>query len=346
MSISFLKTLSVLEAEFLQSGAGSSALSPASNRVLKRLIHFVEQGCFTDSLVEHFILLNFRFSANDMTKKWNRIHFEKKKSCNTFRSQLSSVNSYLVSLFSLSADELNAVFVNEDKKVLRELEDIMDAIELGDFNVASRFPFVSQGYLPADETSSDYSVEECFAEIQLLKSLDIKVIDEMVRTVDMDKLVYVLQTIREPLVSDVYVKREGRKSKVKTALINKKKLSFCKAFHLIKSKKLKPTDGVEISESSSARGVYKEVEKIVEVPEQIPYEFSITKELFTIMEKYLEQYKLLSENEQTEIQKQSDAKSVRRCSAFLEMLTPNGFDKMVKTLNPFDLYSSIEAYKK
>ena len=69
--------------------------------------------------------------------------------------------------------------------------------------------------MPADETSSVYSVDECLAEIQLLKSLDIKVVDEMVRAVDMDKLVYVLQTIREPLVSDVYVKREGKKSKVR-----------------------------------------------------------------------------------------------------------------------------------
>lgn len=346
MSSSFLKTLVVLEKEVLKDKSNLLGVKGSTKNVLKRLIYFIEQGEFTDSQVEKFILLNFRMSAIDMTNKWNRIYFDNSKSSNTFRGQISSLNSYLVALFGISADELNAAFVNEDEMVLRRLVDIMDAIELGDFNLTTRFPFIAQGYLPSNETASEYSVTECIAEIQLLKTLDKKVIDELVQSVDMDKLVYVLQTIREPLVTDVYVKRKGKKTKVKSVSLNKKKLDFCKAFNLVKPKMLKPVRAIEVSSGLSENVVIKEVEKVIEVPENIPYEFGVTKEMTSIIESGVERYKLLSNEEKLELQKQSNEKSVKRCNAFLDMLTPRGFENMVRSLNSFDLYTMLDGYRK
>lgn len=346
MGSSFLKTLLVLEKEVLKDNSNMLGGSDSAKNVLKRLICFVEQGQFTESSVEQFILQNFRMSAIDMTKKWNRIHFDKPKSSNTFRGQISSLNSYLVSLFGFSADELNAAIVNEDEMVLRRLVDIMDAIELGDFNLTTRFPFIAQGYLPSNETVSEYSVTECVAEIQLLKTLDKSVIDELVQSVDIDKLVYVLQTIREPLISDVYLKREGKKSKVKTVSLNKKKLDFCKAFNLVKPKVLKPVNEIEVSSGVIENVFVKEIEKVVEVPENIPYEFGISREMLSLIENAIEQYKLLPKSEQIELQKASDSRSVRKCTAFLDMLTIRGFENMVRSMNSFDLYTIIDGYRK
>lgn len=346
MGSSFLKTLIVLEKEVLKDKSNTLGVKDSTKSVLKRLIYFIEQGEFTNSQVEKFILLNFRMSATDMTQKWNRIYFDKSKSSNTFRGQISSLNSYLVSLFGFSADELNAAIVNEDEMVLRRLVDIMDAIELGDFNLTTRFPFIAQGYLPSNETVSEYSVTECIAEIQLLKTLDKKIIDELVQSVDMDKLVYVLQTIREPLLTDVYLKREGKKSKVKSVSLNKKKLDFCKAFNLVKPKILKPIKEIEVSSGLSENVVIKEVEKVIEVPENIPYEFGVTREMLSIIENSIEQYKSLPKSEQIELQKTSDSRSVRKCTAILDMLTPRGFENMVRSLNSFDLYTMLDGYRK
>lgn len=346
MSSTFLKALRVLEKEMLKDNSNMIGISYGTKNVLKRLICFVEQGQFTESSVEQFILQNFRMSAIDMTKKWNRIHFDKPKSSNTFRGQISSLNSYLVSLFGISTDELNAAFINEDSKVLKRLMDIIEAIELGDFNLATRFPLLTQGYLGCDETTSEYAVAECVAEIQLLKTLDKSVIDELVQSVDIDKLVYVLQSIREPLISDVYLKREGKKSKVKTVSLNKKKLDFCKAFNLVKPKVLKPVNEIEVSSGVIENVFVKEIEKVVEVPENIPYEFGISREMLLFIENVIEQYKLLPKSEQIELQKASDSRSVRKCTAFLDMLTIRGFENMVRSLNSFDLYTIIDGYRK
>lgn len=242
MADTFLKTLKFLEQNSLTSKG-------ETKKLLKRLVEFVEQGTFTDSQAEKFSLVNFRCSTIELTKKWNTIFFDKKKSSHTFRSQLSSLNTYLVSLFGVTGTQLNDAFITEDKVVLQHIKDILDAFEVGDFNIAERFPFITLGDLQCEETSSVYSVEECEKEIQLLKSLDIKVIDDMVRQVDLDKLLFVIQSIREPLVTNVYEKRQGKYCKVKTASVNQRKLEFNKKFHLVKPKKLKPVSDIEVETS-------------------------------------------------------------------------------------------------
>lgn len=347
MATTFLKIVASLEKDYLISTNKSDDVMPETTKtILRRFVQFIEQGVFTDSEVEHFILANFRLSSKDIQKKYNQIHFEKKKSVEAFRSQISNLNSYLVALFKVSANELNDAFTTNKIEVLKKLVDIMDAFEVGDFNLASRFPFISQGYLPADETQSTYTVEECQAEIQLLKTLDIKNIDEMISEVNMDKLVFVLQTIRQPLVSNVYEKREGKKNSVKTPRINKSKMEFNKAFSLVKPKTLKPVDKIEGKEVEETRVIYKEVEKLVEVPEEIPYNLGITKEMADIIESFVKAFNTLPQEEQTKIYNQSDYRSRERCENFFKFLQPEGLRKMLSTLNKSDIATVIDEFRK
>ena len=349
MATTFLKIVASLEKDYLISkNKTENEMSDTTKTILRRFVQFIEQGVFTDSEVEHFILANFRLSSKDIQKKYNQIHFEKKKSVEAFRSQISNLNSYLVALFKVSANELNDAFTMSKTEVLKKLVDIMDAFEVGDFNLASRFPFISQGYLPADETTSTYTVEECQAEIQLLKTLDIKNIDEMISEVNMDKLVFVLQTIRQPLVSNVYEKREGKKNSVKTPRINKSKMEFNKAFNLVVPKKLKPVDKIEGQEVEGTRAIYKEIEKTKEVPEQIPYNLGITKEMAGVLTKYVFMYtsKSISDKKKDDARRESTYESQNECFDLLEMYTPQGFEKALKKLNLWDLHNCIEGFLK
>lgn len=349
MATTFLKIVASLERDYLISTSKTENEMPdATKTILRRLVQFIKQGTFTDSEVEHFILINFRLSSGEIQKKYNQIHFEKKKSVEAFRAQISNLNSYLVALFKVSANELNDAFTTNKKEVLKKLVDIMDAFEVGDFNLTTRFPFISQGYLPADETSSVYTVEECQAEIQLLKTLDMKNIDEMIREVDIDKLVFVLQTIRQPLVSNTYEKREGKKNSVKTPKINKSKMEFNKAFNLVKPKTLKPVDKIEGKEVEGTRVIYEETEKIKEVPEQIPYNLGITKEMAGVLTKYVSMYKSksLSDKKKDDAKRESTYESQNECFDLLEMYTPQGFEKALKKLNLWDIHNCIEGFLK
>ena len=342
MSQLFLKTLAGLETDLLDSDSNAS---DSTKKVLRRLVQFVEQGDFSESEVEHFILANFRLSSSDITDKWNKIHFEKKTS-NTFRGQISGVNSYLVSLFGVGASELNDAFITGDKKVLQKLVDIMDAVEVGDFNITTRFPFISQGYLPDDETSSEYAVSDCMKEIQLLKSLDIRVIDEMIRQVDMDKLIFVLQAIREPLIVNEYVKRGDKSSKLKVASLNKRKLEFNKAFNVVKPKALKPVSEIEGKETEGSRVVYKEIEKLVEVPEKIPYNLGITKEMADVLTRKVLPYEQLSTEEKKKAFANMDEDIQKKCETILGVLTPEGLAEALSKVNPCDLAVVLEGYLK
>lgn len=347
MATTFLKIVASLEKDYLISKSKTeNEVSDSTKTILRRFVQFIEQGTFTDSEVEHFILSNFRLSSSDIQKKYNQIHFEKKKSVEAFRSQISNLNSYLVALFKVSASELNDAFTTNKEEVLKKLVDIMDAFEVGDFNLATRFPFISQGYLPADETTSTYTVEECQAEIQLLKTLDMKNIDEMIREVDIDKLVFVLQTIRQPLVSNTYEKREGKKNSVKTPKINKSKMEFNKAFNLVKPKTLKPVDKIEGKEVEGTRVIYKEVEKLVEVPEQIPYNLSITKEMSGVLAKKVSSYERLSTEEKLKLQGSMDEKTQKQCEFVFDLFTPDGLSKFLKDKSAVDVAVVLKSFTK
>ena len=200
MASTFFKTL-----KFLEETDSAGGLSKESSSVLRPLVAFIEGGCCAGSKVEKFIMENFRLSNSEMLEKWNRVNSGKVKTEETLRSQISLVSRYLLSLFGITPDELNSAFINGDVKKLDRISDILEAFEIEDSDLSASFPIIFQyNLLPNDSTDSVYEMGDCSKEIQLLKSLDRKAIESLVSEVDMDKLIYVLQTIRDPLVRDIY----------------------------------------------------------------------------------------------------------------------------------------------
>ena len=323
MSRSFFGVLKNLE----QSSA-DGVLPNQADSLLGRLISFVEGGSFTKSETDRFILENFRLSSAELTGKWNDQHFDRQKEDSTFRGQMSVLSHYLCSLFSVTPDELMEAFLSNREGVLKRIANLLDAFDLGDFNLADRFPVLTQGgFLPAYTTDSSYDMKDCMKEIQLLKSLDRSVIQKMLEDIDMDKLVYVMQTIREPLVTDMQVEIAGKKKKVKTARVNFGKLEFCRAYGMVKARPPRSVSNMEASLQDS--GV------LPSKPEEVPYNLEISRILSDILTKRSKER--ITEEEairwsgMTEEQRDEEKKKLAR---FLLAFTEEGFRRLLKRYHP------------
>lgn len=353
----FFKTLVFLEEDWYPKSDKKSNKSACS--LLKRLVKFVELGSVVDSDIEKFILKNFRLSSADITNKWNEINYDRVKSKDTIRGQVSVLNRYFCSLFDITADALSEAFIVENTEVLTRLSDILVAFDIGDFNIAERFP-IFQKYLPDDSTESVYTVEECTKEIHFLKTLDKSVIESMLAEINQDKLIYVLQSIRQPLLNNYYKKSEDKKSKQKLCSVNQEKVAFYKAFSIIKPKQLKPVESIEASVQSIS-GVASEVTEpdvaevnteqdlshIAEVSEPdekfyTQFNLSLSKGFELILAGGLERYKTFPVDKKLELSKKSTNDSKQRCKNFFRLFTEDGFKEYLNTLNIYDVVCELE----
>ena len=346
MCNTFFKTLSFLEKNLLQDGAERSHKMAAS--VLNRLIAFVESGVVVDSEIEKFILKNFRLTSTEITKKWNEINYDRVKSKDTIRGQVSVLNRYFSSLFDITADALNEAFVTENADVLMRLSDILTAFDIGDFNIAERFPIL-QRYLPDDSTASVYTVEECAKEVNFLKTLDKSVIEGMIAELDQDKLVYVMQSIREPLLTNFYKKSEGTSSKQKLCSVNQRKVAFYKAFSVTKPKQLRPAENIEAPRRGESGA---ESERIDSVPDNgieceetrqdIQSILCLPDRFEDILNSGLARYQSLSVEQKLAIANKSTAESKQRCKEFFELFSEYGFKEYLNSLNIHDIFFELK----
>ena len=353
----FFKALVFLEEDWLQKS--DKKCSKSAYSLLRRLTKFVESGSVVDSDIEKFILKNFRLSSADITNKWNEINYDRVKSKDTIRGQVSVLNRYFCSLFDITADELSDTFVTENTDVLMRISDILVAFDIGDFNIAERFP-IFQKYLPDDSTDSVYTVEECSKEINFLKTLDKSVIESMLAEVNQDKLIYVLQSIRQPLLSNYYKKSEDKNSKQKLCSINQEKVAFYKAFSVIKPKQLKPVESIEVPEQDTSgvvdevpesdteeTGIEQDLSQVAEVSEPderfcSQYNLCLPKGFEAVLAGGLERYKTLPVGQKLELSKKSTDDSKQRCKNFFRLFTEEGFKEYLNSLNIYDVICELE----
>ncbi|MCM1193716.1 MAG: hypothetical protein NC123_15395 [Butyrivibrio sp.] len=324
MARNFFMTLRQLEKDRedgrLPAGAGA---------VLKQLITFVESGFCTTSQAERFVLANFRLGGSEMACRWNRMYPESRKKPETFRGQISLVSRYLCSLFGVSPDGLETAFNGNDSQTLGYIADILEMYPKGGENLAEGCQLLIRGgFLDAGAvTSSVYGADECTEEVRLLKSLDHDTVQAMLDKVDRDKLIYVLQSLREPLVSDMYVKQQDKKRKVKTPSVNKAKLEFSKALASVGLKEPKAVSGAAKREPADLR-----------LP-GMPQSFrEILAAGLGIYEEQPEAYKQRQRDKSTEGSRQE-------CRRVLELFTEEGFRACLRKLNKADLAEEAGYYR-
>lgn len=144
----------------------------------------------------------------------------------------------------------------------------------------------------------------------------------------MDRLIYVWQSIREPLVTDTYVKQQGKSRKAKTPTVNRRKLEFSKAFASAVPKKPKPASGV------------------VQEEPPIPLLPVLSPEFADVLLAGMKKYDALPEEARQKVASRSTEESRQACRKVLELFTEEGYRTCLESLNVADLAAEFEKYRR
>lgn len=290
-------------------GLEHASLQSEVSEVLGEIIPFIESGVCSDSKVDRFIMENFRLTATKMAEKWNRI-YHKNKSGNTFRGQVSLLGSYICSILGYTASEINDAFVTGNMDVLRDIQDIVRVFPCGNMNLADGF--IGQDLLPAASLERNYLVKDCQKELHLLQSLDRRIIQSKIDVADAGKLSYVLGVLSQPLVTDIYVKTEGKKKKFKAARVNRDKVQFLKALS----------------------------------PQTSHLTTPISSGIMEVLVHMVQEYEALPKEMKQKIREKSTEQTRKKAERFMRMFTDNASRKYIDNLNTYDLFVALQKYRK
>lgn len=348
MARTFFKML--VDAECLSSEK-SSVITQETKTVIDSVVSFVESGVYTDSDVEKFIVANFRLGATEMTKKWNETHFCKQKKVNTFCGQMSLLSSYISSIFQASPDEVFDAFVNNDFKVLNRIYSIVSVYNISNVDVSERFRAL-KSFLPDCSEAKSFKLSECQKEFEILKTFDDAVILKILEGADFDKLIFLLNLCKKPLISNEYIELVDKKKKVKVARVDEEKLNFCRVLKTTKPIKMKPEKELIVNESSGNYVSNKESlsqsvcsdYKSVNVVEQVPYKLDINKAMSDVITDYLNWYRkyALAHKGHDEYVFSADEEANDKVERFLKCLTTEGTKLRLKQVNPYLLDEAIK----
>ena len=223
----FFKFLSSVENEI--SVGVNVSYSKKTCSTLKALVSFVESGVFTKSPVEKFIAKNFRYSTTELVALWNGVVGNKPKTQNTFRGQVSLLNSYILSIFSCSLEDFELAFKTNDEEFCDRVVSIIYAFSFEDSIVSTSFSFLDS-YVNVFKNDKVFSLEDCKNELGALKTLNERSIKELLSSVNMEKLFYILSICKQPLIKNESVELIDKKKGVKVARLNEKKVALCRYF--------------------------------------------------------------------------------------------------------------------
>ena len=233
--------------------------------VFHTVIDFVEDARFTKSPVTTFICRNWRYNAEDLRKIWEQ-ETGKSKHSSTFRSQVSDVS---VALYELLPEFSVELFTSEeyDAAKLDKIVKMIDVVGVSDRSIDRLFLSDVLTYPDSMRTDSKFTIEELddtiarlrpYLRTNMLKSLD---------SIDIEKLVYVLVTLKKPLCM---THGEG---------LCRQKLEILQ--------KLGVTDSVTtVEEEKPVREV--QVPKVIHVQEKPRYNFSDWKSLCNCISDFAE----------------------------------------------------------
>lgn len=321
-------------------GLERGQFKPDVSVVLESLVSFIESGVCSGSKVDKFIMQNFRLSATKLTELWNK-RYSQSKSASTFRGQISLLSGYIFSILGCTAQELNDAFAVGDMEMLRSISDIIGVFSYGSMDLADAF--IGQELLPSGSLDSKYNIADCQQELCLLRSLNKKDIQSMVGSVDSGKLSYLLGVLSQPLVTDVYVKYEGKKKKVKTARVNRDKVQFLKA--LSSQTSHLPMPAAKVSENHLSCSNNSVSAQTLDAVPPVPYRLGLSGQLMALLQSEMKKYEALPEDMKRATIADSNEKSRQNAERLLRLVSADGFRAYVNKLNAYDLYIALQKYK-
>ncbi len=244
MARTFFRELSSLENEVILTGShnvdGSLvAYKEFTKDVLSKVIRFVECGDYFNSKVAKVICANFRLKNSEMLNIWHASGHGSNDSA--FRTYVSIYSSRLYDLFGKNFYE---VVVTEDMQRLTHINNTLKALEIDDWCFDDIFiPLVSAS-VPRGTPLKVFKLEDCKAELQILKRLTKRYVNDLIDTLDVDKLAYLKHTFN--------------KFTINSKKINKDKIELLEFFDLL--------DDNELSEISSINTIMSSILEYADKP--------------------------------------------------------------------------------
>lgn len=168
----------------------------------RKLVLFVESGCFVDTVSYKFICRNWRLTSVKLADEWVR-EGNKVKSPNTFRAQVFHLSNILKGIFLV--DSVEDVYLVQDSEAVERVSRNIDALTVyADYNDCTFDKlFLKEvsdyiGNVVVEE--EDYSPSECNLELSMLKSLMSGSVDAVLDETDVTKLAYLRQIMNKPVV--------------------------------------------------------------------------------------------------------------------------------------------------
>ena len=188
---SFLSVLANLEISIL---SPDSEYSAYTKDVLQQLIQYVEKCNFSNSINTKFICANFRCNISQMTERWNnREGIDFPKSLEAIRSQICIISN---SLYSIFTSDFAKFFYEENQSGLSMITQIIDVVSGYADNIKDYL--IDDVISEAENTKwyASYSTEELKDTILVLKQLTTKHINELLDSIDKQKLSYICYILK------------------------------------------------------------------------------------------------------------------------------------------------------
>jgi hypothetical protein len=207
----------VVENEFLNEQGEVLAYKDSTRQILLFLIQTVESGRLVGSSESgRFICKNFRKNAVELTTLWNSNNF-RKKSANTFRSQVSTLSNKMYRLFG---NNIYSIFCSQDGKGLQRLSTLLELLCGGENRYSDLFyvDMLEAGADSGNFPSQNVVLEDCKPELRFLRQILKVRIRELVGKLDAQKLQYIQYVLDQPLVDRKTMKLNREKADVLVAL--------------------------------------------------------------------------------------------------------------------------------
>ena len=335
--------------------------------VVIRLRNYIISGVYSNSKVAAFFGKYYNKSYPQLVTLWQQ-EFGTVKSEDTLRGQRGALSRQLVDLFG-SIDSIDAALkkasrvddkITDDERkeaesFLRDLLMKINALEqIDEVSGTVSFAVDISRLIDLPESTGQFDISDCTAEIKLLKALSTKGIQELLGEVSTKKLGYVLKILDQPLMQTEtreYTKNgKDRVSYFKN--VNIEKVKLLEEFEVVTSAKLRaPKNSKAKEEVSSVEAVPEVVEKIepvvpvdvnsgVESIKELPFRFATMRELCNkLQEKLNESPKIIHSAEER-------AGNIKYLKNVFSLFTLDGFSGYLKRFEKAEMDEAIKPFRK
>lgn len=201
MGMTFFAKMQIVERSYYY-------LLPEKQLMLYRALQDWVIGCsFSSSKITQFICQNYDKSSVELSRLYSHI---KKKSPDTWRSQISKVSKELNNLFDPKGEMLEAFSEACDGYISFESQKYFEYLRLTLKGLATDNPYFLDDVIAisvsSHESLSKYNLNDCKAEIKVLHMLTKANIEALIKSVNKDKLNYLFRVLNSPILINTRIK--------------------------------------------------------------------------------------------------------------------------------------------